>query len=63
MTPTLRSVANEFGHFGLYVDDLKRGGESDDALAYLARDRDYVMVTNNRLIFCAFTSVSNFMRA
>ncbi len=51
MTPTLRSVAKEFGHFGLHVDDLKRGGESDAALAFLARDRDYVMVTNNKTDF------------
>jgi predicted nuclease of predicted toxin-antitoxin system len=51
MTPTLRSVAKEFGHFGLHVDDLKRHGDSDAALAVLARDRNYVMVTNNRIDF------------
>jgi predicted nuclease of predicted toxin-antitoxin system len=51
MTPSLRSVAKEFGHFGLHVDDLKRDGQSDAALALLARDRDYVIVTNNRVDF------------
>ncbi len=51
MTPTLRSVAKEFGHFGLHVEDLKRAGESDEAIAILARDRDCVMVTNNRMDF------------
>ena len=51
ITPTLRSIAHEFGHFGFSVNDLKRDGESDEALAILAQDRDYVIVTNNRIDF------------
>jgi hypothetical protein len=51
LTPTLRSVAHEFGHFGFPVTHLDREGESDESLAILAVDRDYVVVTNNRIDF------------
>jgi predicted nuclease of predicted toxin-antitoxin system len=53
ITPTLRSVAYEFDHYGFHVLHLDREGESDAALAVLARDKDYVVVTNNGIDFRA----------
>jgi predicted nuclease of predicted toxin-antitoxin system len=51
LTLDLVAVANSLGHWGRHVNHLGRTGESDPALAVYARDRDLVVVTNNRVDF------------
>lgn len=51
LTLDLVAVANSLGHWGRHVNHLGRAGESDPALAVYARDRDLVVVTNNRVDF------------